>query len=82
MGRYYSINFGLGNAFEGLFEDIGEAKSYAEENVELNRHHIKIHDDEGKLLSTSHWNGVAPTADEDVLVDFGKHGYYSNWMDV
>lgn len=22
MGRYYSINFGLGNAFEGLFEDI------------------------------------------------------------
>lgn len=78
MGRYYSINFGLGNAFEGLFEDIGEAKSYAEENVELNRQQIKIHDDERKLLNTSHRNGIAPTALEDVLVDFGEHGYYSN----
>ncbi|WP_170214730.1 hypothetical protein [Kurthia gibsonii] len=46
--------------------------------MELNRQQIKIHDDERKLLNTSHRNGIAPTALEDVLVDFGEHRYYSN----
>lgn len=71
------------NGFNETVEcaDLEEAKSLAVDGMSYTQANVNIKSKDGDLLATSHWYGVEPGEDDEVLERFGNRGFYSSWVE-
>lgn len=77
----FIINYHTGVVHEIEAEDLAEAKQIAVEGMTYTQQKVSIEQEDGEVLATSYWFGVAPDEDDAVLARFGDYGFYQLWDD-
>ncbi|RUS47851.1 hypothetical protein ELR57_07070 [Cohnella sp. AR92] len=76
----FTIDYGTGviHTVEG---DLNDAKTAALEGMAYTQTDVKILNENGAEILVSHWYGVEPSEDDEVLAQFGSYGFYSEWQE-
>lgn len=66
--------------FEGTLK---EAKKFADERASYTQQDIKIYseDDRENPVCIRKWWGVEASEDDENTINFGKFGFFADWMD-
>lgn len=74
----FIINYGTGVFEEVEVEGLEQAQEIAVEGMSYTQTSVKIEQD-GEVVSTSMWYGVAAEEDDEVLASFGSQGFFGEW---
>ena len=79
---HYIINYntGITDVMEFDEPDLLAVMRYAEARAEYTQQDIDIYQD-GRIIATLKWYGIAPCDDDIVAVDFQDFGFYA-WLDL
>lgn len=72
----FTINYNTFLTLEIESDSLDEAMEYCVDNAEYTQKDIDIIQD-GLIVATLKWYGIAPCDDDIVAVDFGDFGFYS-----
>lgn len=80
MTYYVRFHTGAGDEEAATLE---EAKKLADEGAAYTQQSISIEDEDGAVVLTRPWIGVAYDADSgsEDPIDFGQFGYYADWQE-
>ena len=77
----FVINYHTGVKDVVEVNSLEEAKQIAVEGMTYTQQKVTIEQEDGEVLATSYWFGVAPDEDDAVLARFGDYGFYQLWDD-
>lgn len=74
----FTINYGTGVVEVVEVETLEEAQTIAVDSMSYTQESVKI-EQNGEVVATSTWYGVAADEENEVLADFGEYGFYAEW---